>query len=379
MSLFESSGVNSLQSGLYVAGALSPSLVNSLYPMQELTKWHARNHIVGLTGRWMDKGGTYLTGHGGNFHRLSHGHHLFEDGFKVMVNPKLKFGEFLHHLGLDSLTRRGIPNPLLPTSLQMPLMSMGLEKQFVHDVLTINVPKILGGSLGLICAANDVYMCFSDAIPHTYLAAGTHFLLGAIDIGIGMYPPNILLLAAGVMEVGVGSVTLFRTVCDSLVTSSAVDMTISQSVDALAAATSPVYLPAVGGSLAIGAVLGGAAGWWTGQSWQDVTKSAAISGTSAATSVSVGALAAKAGFIAPFLGAGAGLAAAVLMRAALSSGRTGVPVGYQEYEEMDIPSLFPAPTGLPLFGAPDRPIGRLEGDTLVLDHRALGHSEERLV
>ena len=377
MSLFGSAGINSTQAGLYVGGSLSPSLVNALYPMQELTKWHARNHIAGLTGQWMDKGGTYLTGHGGNFHRLSHGHHLFEDGFKVLVNPKLKFGDFLHHLGLDSFTRRGIPNPLLPTSLQTPLMSIGLEKQFIHDVMTINVPKILGGSLGLICAGNDVYMCFSDAIPHTYVAAGAHSLLGAIEIGLGMYPPNILLLSAGMMEMGVGAATLFRTVCDSIAITSAADMTITQSVGALAAATSPVYLPAVGGSLAIGAIFSGCAGWWTGQSWQEVTKSSAIGGASAASSMTVGMLAAKAGFVAPFLGVGAGIATALLLRAALSTGKTGALAEYQDYEEMETPSLFPTAMTLPLFGAPERPIGRLEGDTLVLDHRALSDEEDR--
>lgn len=379
MSLFESAGLTPAQSGLYVAGSLSPSLVNALYPMRALTEWHARNHIVGLTGRWMDKGGTYLTGHGGNFHRLAHGHHLFEDGFKVLVNPKLKFGEFLHHLGLDSLTRRGIPNPLLPTSLQAPLMNLGLSKQFVHDIMTINVPKILGGSLALVCAGNDVYMCFADTIPHTYVAAGTHFLLGAIDIGLGMYPPNILLLTAGLMEMGVSATTLFRTVCDSLVTSSAADMTVSQSISALASATSPVYLPAVGGSLALGAIFAGAAGWWTGQSWQEVAKTAAIGGTSAAASVTVGMLAAKAGFIAPFLGAGAGIATNLLLRAAMASSSRGALAGYQEYEELAAPSLFPTATSLPLFGAPKRAIGRIEGDTLVLDHRALGEDEEGLI
>jgi hypothetical protein len=258
-------------------------------------------------------------------------------------------------------------------------MSLGFGKQFVHDILTINVPKILGGSLALVCAGHDVYMCFSDAIPHTYVAAGTHFLIGAIDIGLGMYPPNILLLTAGLMEMGVAATTLFRTVCDSIASASAADMTIGQSIATLAAATSPVYLPAVGGSVALGAILGGAAGWWTGQSWHEVAKSAAISSASAATSVTVGMLAAKAGFIAPFLGAGAGLATALLLRTALSGDGASSLAGYQEFEDSDCPSLFPAATAFPLFGSPDHPIGRLEGDTLVLDHRALSSDEGRLL
>ena len=93
--------------------------------------------------------------------------------------------------------------------------------------------------------------------------------------------------------------------------------------------------------------------------------------------MTVGILAAKAGFVAPFLGVGAGIATALLLRAALSTGKTGALAGYQDYEEMETPSLFPTAMTLPLFGAPERPIGRLEGDTLVLDHRALSDEEDR--
>jgi hypothetical protein len=90
-------------------------------------------------------------------------------------------------------------------------------------------------------------------------------------------------------------------------------------------------------------------------------------------------LAAKAGFLAPFVGSGAGLATALLMRAAL--GPSGSPrlAGYLEYEEMAQPSLFPTAMGFPLFGAPSRPIGRLEGDALVLDPLALREEEDRLI
>ena len=174
-------------------GGISPALVNAAYPMEALTKFHYAHHIPGLTGRWMDTGATALGGTvKGTFHRLAHGHHLFEDGFKVVVNPNLKFGEFLHHLGMDSLTARGIPNPLLPTSVGEQLVKFGMRQQFVNELMTVNMPKILGGSVGLACAGMDVFFAFSDAIPHTFLAAGMHFGFGALDILLGLYPPNIL-------------------------------------------------------------------------------------------------------------------------------------------------------------------------------------------
>ncbi|MEO1992428.1 MAG: hypothetical protein ABGW78_10885 [Pirellulales bacterium] len=367
MSFFSSGGIDSIQSGLYVAGSLSPRLVNNLYPMEALTKWHAANHIAGITGSWMDKGGTYLAGQGGNWHRLYHGHHLFEDGFKVLTNPKLKFGEFLHHLGLDSLTTRGIVNPLVPTTLAEPLMSLGLSKSFVHEIMTINVPKILSGSLGVICAGRDVYMCFSDAIPHTYLASGVHFLFGGLQIGLGMYPPNALLLASGVAEIGVGSVTLYRTVCDSLA---------SPSASVLTDLVSPVYLPVIGGSLAMGAILGGAAGWWTGTSWQETAKGAATAGLGSAASATVGMLVAKAGLIAPFLGAGAGIATALLVRAALRSADGADKEELVSCGKFLGNSVFSDATTFPLFKATNQPIGRIEGDTLKLDHRSLSNEEE---
>ena len=90
---FTATGLGATDISLRCLGGVSPAIVNAVYPMEALTKFHYGHHITGLTGRWMDTGATALGGAvKGSFHRLAHGHHLFEDGFKVVVNPKLKFG-----------------------------------------------------------------------------------------------------------------------------------------------------------------------------------------------------------------------------------------------------------------------------------------------
>ena len=187
-------------------GGISPVVVNSLYPMEILTKYHQAHHIVGLTGRWMDMGGRALGGPfpGGPYHRLFFGHHILRDGYTAMVNPDLKFGEFLHHLGCDFLTKTGINNPILPVRrIAQQLIDQGFQQKFVNELLSINAPKVLGGSLSLICSGRDVFMAFSDAIPHTFSAAGIHFLYGSMNLAFGCFPPNLLLLTAGVAEIGV--------------------------------------------------------------------------------------------------------------------------------------------------------------------------------
>ena len=144
---------------LYAAGPMSRTVVDKIFPVQMLQQYHAANHIAGLTGRWMDYTGNAVRG---SFHRIMHGHHLVEDGFRVLINPKLKFGEFLHHLGMDFLSPRGIPIPFLPSSTFDFLVNSGLSKSFSYELLTVNLQKLLSGSLSLVCAGNSVYACFSD-------------------------------------------------------------------------------------------------------------------------------------------------------------------------------------------------------------------------
>ncbi len=103
----------------------------------------------------------------------------------MLAEPRLRFGEFLHHLGLDSLSRTGIPNFLLPSAVSERLMrtglQLGLSQSLLADLLTVNVPKILGGGTCLVMAGQDVVAAFSDTIPHTFSQAGRPFAAGILE------------------------------------------------------------------------------------------------------------------------------------------------------------------------------------------------------
>lgn len=353
---FTATGLGTNDISLRCIGGLSPALVNAAYPMDALTKFHYAHHIPGLTGRWMDTGATALGGAvKGSFHRLAHGHHLFEDGFKVVVNPNLKFGEFLHHLGMDALTVRGIPNPFLPTAVGEQLVKLGMRPQFVNELLTVNMPKILGGSVGLACAGMDVFFAFSDAIPHTFLAAGMHFGLGALDILLGLFPPNIFLLTAGAAEIGVGIATTYRTIVDPILP--------------VVGVPASVFLPALGQSVALGVLIGACASIFTGDSWADVPKAAATSASASAVSTLVTFAASGNGFLGPFIGPVAAIATAILIRKMLDAAFPATeprPV-YEEYFNSGGSNFFQHETVMPMPGIAKEPIGMLKGDRFLLN------------
>lgn len=365
-SFFAESSLSSGDISLRCLGGVAPPIVNAIYPMEALTKWHAAHHIAGLTGRWMDMGATALGGGAvrGSFHRLAHGHHLLEDGFKVVVNRDLTFGHFLHHMGLDSLTARGIPNPLLPTIVGQKLVNMGMSQQFANELLTVNVPKILGGSLGLICAGGDVYACFSDAIPHTFLAAGMHFGFGVLDILFGFYPPNMFLITAGASELSVGAVTTYRTIIDPVLPALHVP--------------SSVFLPALGEAVALTALVGACVSIFTGKSWVDVPKTALEGAAASTISTTVTFMAAGSGFLAPFLGPLAGITTFILLKKTIDSlqPQLYLPPIYKEYGTSYSLRVFSNEQAIPLFGLPREPIGMLKGDKLLLNERSLSSQDE---
>ncbi len=351
---FGDTGLTAGETTVRLLGNIAPRVVDHIYPLEALTRFHYANHLPGLTGRWMDTGATALGGAvKGGYHRLAHGHHLFDDGFKVLVNPDLKFGQFLHHLGMDSLTRRGIPNPFAPKQMGEALIAMGMKKAMVNDLLTLNVPKVMGGSLALVCSGADVWMAFSDAIPHTWTATGAHFLFGALNIGFGMFPPNPLLLVAGGLEMGVASMTAFRTIVDPLIPTLGVPLS--------------VYLPALGQAVALSSVLSICAAFLTGAGWRKMPVLVSSAALAAAAGTTVSFTSAAAGFVSPFWGPAAGIATYLLARKMWQSLEVEsdainyIPIGTDPST-----NLFREETIVPLFNVPKEPIGSISGDNLLI-------------
>lgn len=358
-SYFTDSGLSASDVALHWLGGIAPPIVRAIYPMEALTAWHAKHHLSGLTGRWMDTGSVLPGGVvRGPFHRLLHGHHLFEDGLKVLINKELRFGEFLHHLGLDSLTAQGIPNPLVPSAVARALLDMGFSHRFVSELLTINVPKILSGSVGLLCAGSDVLAAFSDAIPHTFLASGAHFLTGTLELIFGCYPPNILLLTAGASEIAVGAVTAFRAIVDPV-------------IPALHAPMS-VFLPALGHSMGLSVLVAACTSFFTGRDWRDTSKILVASAAASAVSTTVTFMAGGSS-LAPLLGPAAGLVTFLLVRKALGTDNASPPKPiYTEYANFGRSNFFSQSRVIPVvFGPPQDPIGVLKGSTLYLYNKTL--------
>lgn len=270
-------------------------LTQYLYPMEKLTRMHKKFHIQSVTHTWMDQVS-------GSCHRLKHGHHLIKDGFTVLTTPNLKFGDFLHHLGCDIFTKEGIPNPLLPTKTLLAFFhDLGFKMPTINELLSVNIPKIFGGSLALLCTGSDVWACFSDTIPHTWTAALWHGGLGAFDIFCGWFPRNPLLFLAGGAEIGVGVTTAARTLIDVFTPA------------AQAAADSFVLFPVWMETAALSALFGACLGYWNGQSYERIVKNAGIAMTTS-TIASAVSYSLTGNFIAPFIGGAAGFLTGLLLR-----------------------------------------------------------------
>ena len=344
---------------LHLAGAVANPVVNAFYPLPTLTRWHAQHHLPGLTGRWMDTGATTLGGMvRGPFHRFTHGHHFLDDGLKVILHPRLRYGEFLHHLGLDFLTRTGIPNPLLPKVLGEVAMTLGkrlgIPSGLLHDLLTVNAPKILGGGLTLVCAGPDVVAAFSDAIPHTFKASGLHLAMGMLDCALGCYPPNPLLLVAGAAELGVGTVTAVRAWTDPLLPA----LGMPQSV----------FLPLLGQAMGLaGAFAFGCGAMLTGSLAGGVRQGVCAS-MAAGASVTVSTLAKVAAIpFAPLAGPAAGFLLYRLARHLLDPASSAPePPRYQSFEEIAATPGFTEPRILPALVPARRAFGRIENSRLWL-------------
>jgi hypothetical protein len=237
------------------------------------------------------------------------------------------------------------------------LLAIGLKPALVRELMTVNVPKILGGSLALVCSGSDVLLAFSDAIPHTFLAAGAHFAFGVLDLVFGVYPPNILMLTAGIGEIGVGSITAYRAWVDPVIS--------------MLGAPASVFLPALGHSIALSAVVASCAWLFSGDSFGKLPKlvvPSALAASAGTTTAFMLKAAHLSGFLSPFIGPLAGITAFVLARKALEFGRpSNIGISYKAAESAPGLTSFHEETAIPLLSLPKKPIGRIEGHSLIFD------------
>ena len=219
-------------------------------PIQRgLSEFHLHHHLPGPTGAWMDA----LKGPN---HRIFSGHHLIEDGIRVIRDPNLKFGDFLHHLGCDFLSVKGIP--VVPKFMINGLLSTGLSETYVSNLCSLNLAQVLSGGISLVCSGADVLMVLADAIPHTFSAAGMHFVMGCFDLAGGLMFPNILMVGASAGEFLTSAVTLYRAVTDPVIP--------------MLGVPGSVFYPALFQAMLFGGLIGGAVSVLRGNSVGETAK-----------------------------------------------------------------------------------------------------------
>lgn len=224
-----------------------------------LTEYHVAHHLPGPTGAWIDA----LKGPN---HRIFSGHHLIEDGISVIKDPNLKFGDFLHHLGCDFLSVKGIP--VVPKFMINGLLSTGLSETFVSNLCSLNLAQVLSGGISLVCSGADVLMVLADAIPHTFSAAGMHFAFACFDLASGLMFPNILMIGASAGEFFTSAVTLYRAVTDPVIP--------------MLGVPGSVFYPALFQAMLTGGILGGGISLLRGGTLGEAVKTSASSSLSAA-------------------------------------------------------------------------------------------------
>ncbi|MBP5202883.1 hypothetical protein J6Z39_01170 [bacterium] len=245
-------------------------------PIQRgLSEFHIQHHLTGTTGAWMDA----LKGPN---HRIFSGHHLIEDGISVIRDPNLKFGDFLHHLGCDFLSVKGVP--VVPKFMINGLLATGLSETYVSSLCSLNLAQVVNGGISLVCSGVDVVMVLTDAIPHTLSAAGMHFALGCFDLAGGLMFPNILMLGASAGEFFTSAVTLYRAVTDPVIP--------------MLGVPGSVFYPALFQAMLTGGLIGGAVSVLRGSSVGETAKIVSCSTLSSAaatfTNFAVGSFAASA-------------------------------------------------------------------------------------
>ena len=185
------------------------------------------------------------------------------------------------------------------------------------------------------------------------MAAAQHFGVGVIELLFGYFPPNPLLLLAGTMEAGVGVATAVLTWMDPV-------------IPALGMPAS-VYLPMLGQAMAISGLVGCGLGF-LGGGLRGGIRNGMVAAVASCTAVTVGSAAKVAGWMAaPFIGPLAGFGALLIARALLGSGKLKPPVvNYEFTAPLPSPMLL-RPQLVPALSLPMHPIGRLEGECLILN------------
>jgi membrane protein YqaA with SNARE-associated domain len=258
------------------------------------------------------------------------------------------------------------------------LQHLGMSASTASELLTVNLQKLLGGGLSIIVAGHDVYACFSDTIPHTFLATGYHLGIGALNLMFGCYPPNPFILLSGAAEIGVGMITGIRTLIDTMTP-------VSQSILDSVAVGFPIWAETV----TLSALFGACVGYWSGKSIDNITKGLGITVISSATTASISGLLAG-NFVAPFLGGAAGFVTGLLLRKIFMSGsleeQQRITEKFQHTDYFGESQYFNnysryfdnysqyfgnASQVVPIMQLPPEPIGTLKDGELLLDSLAI--------
>ncbi len=243
------------------------------------------------------------------------------------------------------------------------MRALGFSNSVVNELMTVNAPKILGGSLACVCSGTDVYLAFLTLFTHL-LRCWFAFLVRRSGHRLWLNPPNFLLLSSGVAELAVGSLTTYRAIIDPV-------------LPGVGLPGSVFFSNAGRLDAFVRFCFGACVGYWSGNSWEDAGKVATTAAASAGMSATVTLIAKGAGLIAPFLGAGAGIATSLILRQVLFS-KDDPDVKYSELLRDPSWIFFRAQVGLPFFGCPREPIGSLKEGRLLLDERALARMTETL-
>jgi len=226
--------------GLGAAGALGNLLI-STEPLKEMLPWksvanwtHSLSKTKTTTDTWMDVVDDWTRG---GHHRWQNHHPVdFSRAWWNDASGKLNLLDYTKHLGLDVITINGIPllpefahkylltQGLLPEFAHKYLLTQGLLPEFAHKYLLtpgwsvgtitnwthLNILEFAFGGLSLADGGVSFVLAVTGHLPwqgvETFIFT---FGQGTVEVVIGYYTANPLLIAGGVLHIGAGSVSLW--------------------------------------------------------------------------------------------------------------------------------------------------------------------------